>query len=502
MGGALLPLGVPGTAAAAADCPTEGTSAVCETPGNFGYTVPRGVNEILITVIGAGGAESSDGFGGGAGAAFTCSVSGLRAGTVLDVTVPAGGKQSAEPSTSGGGSASVRSTADGVDVTASGGGGGRSYTDDDSADQDGTAGETGTGGSPGTSPTCTATGSGLTATLGAVATSTAGHSASPDTESTGGTITPDGFAPQCPPLAGFGGASADPYLLHSLFPDKDPRAGQDGCVVITPGAACEVTGDTTACATPGPTQYTVPAGKTSLAITTIGAGAGGGGGGIGGAASRGLDGSDGANGQGGAGGGAGAAITCTITGLHAGTVLDLTVPQGGAGGASSNSGSGEGGFGGQEATAVYGPGEVSVLSPGGGGGGGGYTGRSIAPGRDGTSGSPDGQGGGTPGTGGTATQESVGGGPGTSPTCTATGDGLTATPTVYSSAAGTASDALTAGTGGTIAAPDAVTTACGTNGTGGTGGSGGKGGTTSDIYGKSGSHSESGKPGCIMIVAS
>ncbi|WP_194837827.1 hypothetical protein [Nocardia sp. XZ_19_369] len=517
MGGALLPLSVPGTAAAAAACPTEGTSTMCATPGNFGYTVPEGVNRILITVIGAGGAEDSEGFGGGAGAGFRCTVSGLRAGTVLDVTVPAGGKPSTEPSTSGqstgGGSASVRSTADGVDVTASGGGSGRSHTDgddpggtqpdDDSAGQDGTDPEAGTGGSPGTSPTCTAAGSGLTATLGAVATSTAGHAGYHGIGSTGGTITPDDFAPQCPPLAGFGGTSADPNLLQSLFPDKDPKAGQDGCVVITPDVVCEVTGDTTACVAPGTTQYTVPAGKTSLAITTIGAGAGGGGGGIGGDAGRGWNNSDGANGQGGAGGGAGAAITCTITGLQAGTVLDLTVPQGGVGGGTSGSASGEGGFGGQEATAVYGPGGVSVLSPGGGGGGGGYTGKGIVPGRDGTSGSPDGQGGGTPGTGGTASQESAGGGPGTEPTCAATGDGRTATATVHPSTAGAASNALTAGTGGTIDAPAAVTTACGTNGTGGAGGSGGKGGVYGgSIQGKSGSASETGKPGCIMIVAS
>ncbi|MFB8277989.1 glycine-rich domain-containing protein [Nocardia colli] len=515
MGCALLPLSIPGTAAAAAACPTEDATTVCATPGSFGYTVPQGVNRIRITVIGAGGAGELDGLGGGAGAGFVCSVGGLRAGTVLDVTVPAGGKQSAEHSTSGrangGGFASVRSTADGVDVTASGGGGGRSYTDedfpggnlpdDDSAFQGGTA----TGGSPGTAPTCTATGPGLTATLGAVATSTAGHGASRYTGSTGGTIEPIGFAPQCPHLAGFGGeiTGLDPFHIL-LPPDRDPRSGQDGCVVITPDVACEVTGDTTACVTPGITQYTVPAGKTSLAVTTIGAGAGGGRGGIGGTAARGLNESDGADAQGGAGGGAGAAITCTITGLPAGTVLDLTVPPGGDTGGFSGSSSGEGGSGGQAATAVYGPGGVSVLSPGGGGGGGGYTGRSLVPGLDGTSGSPDGQGGGTAGTGGTATQESAGGGPGTSPTCTATGDGLTATATVYPSTAGTASNARTPGTGGTIAAPAAVTTACGTNGTGGAGGGGGKGGAPNggNTAGRSGSNSESGKSGCIVIVAS
>ncbi|MFI9269662.1 hypothetical protein ACIGXM_02885 [Kitasatospora sp. NPDC052896] len=83
-------------AAAAPACPATGATTVCEAPGNFGYTVPRDAGRIRFTVIGAGGAGGRFSFIGGGGggsarAAITCTVTGLQAGTVLNVTVPAGG---------------------------------------------------------------------------------------------------------------------------------------------------------------------------------------------------------------------------------------------------------------------------------------------------------------------------------------------------------------------------------------------------------------------------
>ncbi|MFD5463034.1 hypothetical protein ACFWIQ_09435 [Kitasatospora sp. NPDC127059] len=431
------------------------------------------------------------GGGGGAGAAITCTVTGLRAGTVLDVTVPAGGQLSDNYEYAlGGEAASVRSTAAAVNITGSGGGGGgNGYAGGQPVDGTagggsggGTGGKGGTsampeatGGGPGTSPTCTAHGPGLTAFPDQVPTSTAGTS-----DGERGTITPDN--PNCPG-AGWGAGSNPP----------DDSGG--GCVVIDRDVLvpCQTTGDTTACTTPGPAQYTVPAGTTSVAVTAVGAGGAGGSGGSGGG---GIFGQSGADGQGGAGGGAGAAVTCTITGLKAGSVLELAVP-----GLGLARDSRQGGLGGGAATAVYSPAGVRVVAPGGGGGGGGYTGIGIIPGTRGTDGGPVGQGGGAGGAGGTALNQSQGGGQGTAPTCTV-GPGLTVTRTADTGTAGSHGNDLTAGQGGTLTLPAPATGVCPGSGAGGDGGDGGKGGPDFGGGGQRGKTGSHGAAGCVVIVAS
>ncbi len=88
------------------------------------FVVPAGVTRVKVEVIGGGGAggthATQSAAGGGAGGRATRIISGLVPGSVIPVTVGAGGAASATPANGGNGGASSFSTY----VSATGGGGG------------------------------------------------------------------------------------------------------------------------------------------------------------------------------------------------------------------------------------------------------------------------------------------------------------------------------------------------------------------------------------------
>ncbi|HRH31168.1 MAG TPA: hypothetical protein PK950_00695 [Candidatus Paceibacterota bacterium] len=265
----------------------QSTSGPLGTSNPNTFTVPAGVTQILVEVIGAGGGGTQGNFGGGGGGSSRAYIN-VSQGTAFSVAVGQGGTTGPCSTNTNGGSSTFSGA--GYSMVATGG----------------------------NKATCTAGGTGGQGLSGTGSFNTTG---------TNGNSSSGGVPRSC------SSGPCSTYLVGVEGVGGITNPGVNGVIVVswatpntsgTPVLALGGGSQTVSFQTAGSHSWTVPAGTTSVSIQVIGAGGGGGGG---------------TSSQGGHGGGGGGYINAQNIPFTAGQTFTMSVGTRGNGGAVNSPGS-------------------------------------------------------------------------------------------------------------------------------------------------------------------